>query len=280
MSPSPSQDESSGAIAEQEAVLARTADAVDASSVRERGLALWSLGDLLYKAGRYGDSVERLGQASSTLSQFSDLPVAVVSTRVRRAHALLALHRDGEALEMLDRAIDSGETVPELPDLMPSAFALRMFVLQKMGRQDEAYAAADSLISEFGPGETQEQRRFVVEALIVQGNVRLLRGDRKLALVAYDEALTRSAQEEYDALHDRLVEALLNKAVVLEQEGQTEEALAANEAVLAELQRGPGPKGRDAYAEAWSGRLRLITGGKRRRIYRLLASKRSTPGRR
>src|SRR5579863_480446 len=113
-------------MAEQLAVLERTRGATDDASLRERGDALWTLGEDLLRLGQLEQGADRLGEAAATLWPFaSEHPTAVIACS-RRATALIMLRREDDAYEVLADAIDRiglEWSYPALPDLMALVLA-------------------------------------------------------------------------------------------------------------------------------------------------------------
>lgn len=256
-----------------EVLLQETVHPRDVAVFRKRGIAVWELGENLFRLGRHEESAERLEEAVSVLRDVPSLGWLVVHALIRRSNALSALGRNQESLDILDRAIELGDTAPHVPDMIPLAMGLRMFLLEMLGREDDAYGAAKSLIDEVEPGETQKQKSLVASALVVQGTVELARGRHGQALAIFDEALVRCSNgQEGTDFEGPLAEAMLGKALVLEEAGRTQEAIDTYDKAFRQLAYASDPAAREAIAKARKRRASLVahTGrrGLRRRLHR------------
>jgi tetratricopeptide (TPR) repeat protein len=230
------------AVRVNERLVRQLAFARDDASVRRRGRALWESGLDLKKLGRFAQAAQRFEEAEAVLRRFSSQRDLAVNVAIQRATALIALERLEEALEVLSRVVDEvgvGGTlpnltarVPEMVDVIPVAVGLWLFLLEHLGRMDEAASAADAVIFALDPGATAMQRSVVADAFRLRGVAARARGDRAQAFAALQAAIELCDGGDLELLKT-CARAMTERAVVLGEAGRTQEALAACDEMLA-----------------------------------------------
>lgn len=226
-------------MSEQLAVLERTRGGTDDATLRERGDALWTLGEDLLRLGQLEQGVERLGEAAATLWPFaSEQPTAVIACS-RRATALIMLGRHDDAYEVLADAIERiglEWSYPALPDLMALVLADLLDLLRIKGMEERATEVADVVLRRYEADDTPTQRIAAGRALRQKAVSAIGRADWAEALALYDELIRRCPVEEDMAVRDSSVEmrlsALTTRGYVLEQLGRRDDALGSYEEAL------------------------------------------------
>lgn len=260
-------------MTEQLAVLARTSGAADAPTVRERGDALWTLGEDLLRLGQLEEGADRLGEAAALLWPFAaEHPTAVIACS-RQATALMRLGRHDDAYEVLRGVIEKiglEWDYARVPDLMALVLAdwlsvldsKRLRTLRRMSVVEQGEEVAEVVLRRYEGGDTPTQRIAIGRALRQKAVGAIMRADWPAALDLYDELIRRCPIEDYDAVRDSSVEmrlgALTTRGLILERLARNEEALASYEEALrgSEFVRAPGPSFRKILKDAQRGKKR------------------------
>ena len=224
----------SGEVRDAEAILRADSGAQDERSVKERGLALWRLGEGLYGLGRLEEAADRLAEAAEMLSRLS--PGRAAHAYGRQANALLQLGRYEEALRVADHLLEFGAQIPvELArELLPAQSLLRVTALENLGRSDEAYVAAGELAAERRL-EAMRADRLLVRVLVAQAGIARSLGRPDLAHAALDEAIECCDGADEPRLLKELAQAMVKRALLFEEEGSVEAARAAYSTVATQF---------------------------------------------
>ncbi len=183
----------------------------DRQTIYERATVLSRLGSTYRAEGQYQLSVDRYASLESMLAA-AGIDYGLGFARLNQATSLMMMGRYQEALEKLDSGLAVGVSLDN-NDKTGSALGIRIHLLEKLGRVQEAAVVADALIahSEF-PSEEQE-RALKSVAFAARAKARNASGDLALALESWEEALAYSTNE------DARAEALLGKGHVLQSLG-------------------------------------------------------------
>jgi tetratricopeptide (TPR) repeat protein len=101
----------------------------------------------------------------------------------------------------------------------------RVVALEKLGRTEEAYEAAGALIQALDPGQTEIQRRYLIQARVAIGRV-LFQLDRyEEARIALDDAVVQCARTDAGVLSGLLAVALGSRGETFATLGSKAEAL-------------------------------------------------------
>jgi tetratricopeptide (TPR) repeat protein len=220
-------------IREQEKILRRTSGAMDAASVERRGLALWRIAGDMADLGRFVESEQYFRGADHILWPLEPLHPKAVSGRHGLAVALMHDGRFEDALSVIKELIDRlkvGVKFPEQPDLVPISVGMWLYLLERLGRVEEAAAVAAMVIHE--TGSTPYQQELVANAFRVRGVAAQARGDREAALAAFEEAAKRCDGKDDDAFKGIQAKAMARRAAVLADAGRMADAIAACNEVL------------------------------------------------
>lgn len=208
-------------IAESEKLLDRISESGSPETLVQRAQVMSRIADARMELGQFEQAVQYYTDAEAILWRFANGHVAAIVAGERRGLALIELGRLEDALEAVTQLLDKvgvGATATKHPDLVTGAIDMRLVLLERLGRIEEAGAAADAVIETLEPGSTSHKRAAIAKAFRIRGVAAQERGDHKAALVAYEAAIDRArAGRSYDF---RVTEAL---------------ATTAREALLAEL---------------------------------------------
>ncbi len=160
----------------------------------------YAMGKVYQDLGEFGEAADAYGQA---LSRKPTEPEAT-EARIGRIRAMLDSSQNEEATADLDQAIQNAPRDPRV-------LALKARQARALGRPDEAMALATRAL-EIQPDE--------FDALLVRGQILLLRGERELALAALEQASQKNKN------HLGTLQLLLQ---VRSQLGQNEAAAATRE---------------------------------------------------
>ena len=123
--------------------------------------------------------------------------------RALQAHALVSLHRASAALPLLATLIDAPAASPErgtdpsTADAAADAAWASCQLLTEAGRTDEAIAAMENFLRRFPAGTARPQVEAGLDAArLLQARTRLMSGDRKGALQAYDALVSRDPRAD------------------------------------------------------------------------------------
>ena len=263
------------AIDAQRKFLSGTESATDDETLRERGYALWKIGEQLLRLHRIEpsprdaeleDAVTMLDDAAATLWPFSSERHTAVYARWRQAITLDALGRADEGVEVLNTLVaeiglDWNE--PNYPDLMPVILGALIGLQRDCGHMDAAESVADAAIERFSDGTTPAERTLLGISHRAKASAAEVRGDTDAALALLNEVVTRCSDVEGapypDELLSQVAQALVRSAVLLEMVGRRKEAVAAYDEVIARCaaMTGVNPNIDWAVATARGGKKRL-----------------------
>jgi tetratricopeptide (TPR) repeat protein len=208
----------------------------------DRGPALRELGFALFARGRFGEAVGVLAEAEDLLARRGP-DAGVPAVRLKRAGALMALGRDEEALELTEPLTEPGADLG-IADLAVGVRHLRVFLLSRLGRWSELSVEAQALLVAVGSDPPSRQRFQIVWGNWAQAHAARQLGQPELTLPLLDAAIAAArrwpAEEHDQSLRDALARAMLDRAMVLENLGQSEAAQAAYGDFVAAFRPGSG----------------------------------------
>lgn len=164
---------------------------------------------------------------------------------------LLAIVRPDEALPMLDEALAQQSNQGISLHTIAQAMGTRAMCLSILKRPKEAVEASDEVISRFSEGTVAELpwiRAEVIRALVTKGDALISLSRSREALVALDDAITRTSlryrgtgEEQVREAHAR---ALISKGIALSDLDEVDQAIAALDEVVGWLAESPeiGPR--------------------------------------
>jgi tetratricopeptide (TPR) repeat protein len=256
-------DELRRRIAAQEQILRETAGATDASSAHKRGVALWIMAEAFMQLTEFETAAERFGEADSILRGFDTEHILVVSGAGQRAVALLRLGRQPEALDVLNELVERVglnwvDPTGDPHDHLAGALGPWLYLMEQLGHADDAYDAADALITAFDPPSSWVRELEVAQAFRTKGSVALVRGDHQEATELLEEAILRSASGDGDGFLTVWAEATLTSGALLEQTGREIDALTGYDELIARCDNKPDPYLRAMVTEANTRRGKLL----------------------
>lgn len=219
-------------VRENEAILRETPHALDETTARIRGIALYQLGAALLRLEHSQEAEKRFAETAETLWSVPSLRGLAVTARVRQAGVLMMASRYEEALAITDEVISIEGLLPAPTGLNPDDFVVlgytsKMAILEELDRLEDASAVATALIIRFDGADTPRQRGAVAGAFLARGRFAHKRGDLDASLQILDEAIARTASvDDKEALRVQ-AKALVERGAVLEEVGRTSEALAS-----------------------------------------------------
>ncbi len=149
-----------------------------------------------FQAHRYEEA------AASFAAVEAECPPALttfwVMAKTRRAGALFAMRRWGDALALLDELTADKESLAKIdrqrfPDEVATIYSTRAGCLEMLERWSEARKCVADLIEEVGSGITPTQRFYVADAYLLQAKAAVARRAFSTAFKAIDAALAQCA---------------------------------------------------------------------------------------
>jgi tetratricopeptide (TPR) repeat protein/predicted transcriptional regulator len=209
-------------------IVARTAPHKDGEQRRTTAQALLTKGMLLGQLNRsdeaiviYDQLMERFGRSAAR-----EVLVLVATALVNKGVRLDALGRFDEELDVYTDVLDRFRmnSLPEIEEKVAVAMVNRGNTLEKLGRSKEAVQAYEQVVDTYGEEKLPELVAQVVLALSNRAATLVRTGKLPEALATFDDIARRFQDSELVKV-SVVVEALVNKGVVLYQLNQPQEAL-------------------------------------------------------
>jgi tetratricopeptide (TPR) repeat protein len=217
------------AIAGAEALLQQWPPSDDPLTDVERGLALWKIGEALFRSRRMQEAADRLDEAERTLSRVPELGIARAAGLSTRAGALAVLKRYREARDVATHAIQLAAKVELKPALL-AGWSARALSAKALGEWREASFAADGLLTAIGDDPPAKHRSSVTRALLTKAWAARMAGQPEIGLALVEQAITRAHEDDAREL---LCEILGERAELLYSAGHRAAAITAYEELIA-----------------------------------------------
>ena len=196
-----------------------------------------------------GDQLQEL--ASTDFGEVGSIGDGAQELLVEALRCLRSRYFD-RALVMLDDwlARFGGLETPALQELFARAQVNRGFVLDRLGRVEEAITVYDDLIARFGTSEVPMLLEGAARALFNKGVVMGRSGRPEDAIAVFDDLISRFGASQTLAIQDLVQRALTNKGVTLAQFDREEEALVVYDDLIARLGASDAPALQEHVARA------------------------------
>ena len=240
-------------------------DVEDVSLIR--GVALWRIGEALFRLGRMEDAANELEEAARFLTFVPGFEREVLRACAVRLAALLVLKRYEEVIDASADVIARSTALESVYHLKVGLIN-RALALKAVGRWYDASTAASELLAAIGDDPPLDERSLMARGLLIQAGAARRSGHPELGVPLAEKAIAAAADaENRDALHD----AMRERAEDLYHAGRLAAAGQAYRDVEAEFRNGPEEFAKEAVAFARARRLRI-------RVQSVLVRK-SGPGR-
>jgi tetratricopeptide (TPR) repeat protein len=239
-------------VAHERAVLSEAPATRSDASDEQRAIALWRLGEALYRLRRLSEAIEPLEAAERAAELLEGKDKLWARSRSVRVGSLLGLERWEEAVELSAELVRVGRSL-NAPHFVRAGLHLRAAGLKATGRWQEAAEAAASLRASLPAELTRTAKDQLTSALLVQAWAAQQAGDPSSGLPFAEEALALLAETDD---REALSRALTQRAELLRAAGNVAEARAAFQTIIDTFGSGREDFEIDAVAHA---RVRKLT---------------------
>jgi len=225
----------------------------DIDEDERRAVALWRLGNALFKLRRFAEAVEPLEEAERAAALIPGWDSIVVGARLIRAGAFLGLERWAEAVDLTDDLVEVQEWLYD-PVYLQTGLHTRIVALKALGRWQEADAGAAALRKSLPEEQTPRTRQHLREALEIQAQAAQRAGNPELGLPLIDQAVALTVEDED---REPLSRGLRLRAELLYATGRNAEARETLQTVIDTFRNDPEDFAITAVAIARGRKLRM-----------------------
>ncbi len=217
-----------------------------------RGAALAKLGDIRSRQGRHDEAARLHGEAASVWWQAEPLKGFALMAWMQQATDLFRLAQFDEALETIEHIIAIDDGFPDfvqLPSMLTAGLSMWLFLVEETRDYERLYKAGEAAISRIQSVDTPQSREVLARALTAKATAEHAFGKYEDALRLFEEAIDQCSVHEL-ALSEPLSRAMLRRAALLDECGDSQQASAAYGDLLNRFASVPDEWAQDAVATA------------------------------